>query len=330
MPQGEKMVLGQITLKVFSYIRKYLYWLRMIPSQARLARIKRVQRNVFHVLCGDFPKIYGKLKKYDISKFTTPVWEQLNAKIESTLLPYPGFSFLRDPLIRTTMVIADFGQVLKQELTMLEKKYSEDRLKVLLEEDYVGGPIIINSKYLTSHNSIHHLFHLTKYLNKAKFTIDEISTVVEWGGGYGNLAKIFKRLNLVDHTYIIIDTPLFSSIQWLYLSTILGKENVNLLQSSKDIICPGKINLIPICFLDDHQISADLFISTWALSESSPFSQDYVVAHEWFKSKHLLLAYHKSTADYLPSSDRIGALAGLSGALIEEIDFLPCSFYAFR
>jgi len=324
------MVLSKNTLKVLSYIRKQLYLLRMIPSQARLSHIKRVQRNVFHVLCGDFPKIYGKLKKYDVSKFTTPVWEQLNAEIESTLLPYPCFSFLRNPLIRSTMVIADFGQVLKQELAMLEQQVSKDKLKALLEEDYVGNPLIINSTYLTSHNSIHHLYHLTKFLKITKSTLDEINTVVEWGGGYGNLARIFKRLNLATHTYIIIDTPLFSSLQWLYLTTILGEENVNLLQNSKDIVRPGKINLLPICFLDDHQISADLFISTWALSESSSFSHDYVVEREWFKSKHLLLAYHKSTADYLPSSDRIGILAGLSGALIEEIDFLPGCFYAFR
>ena len=183
------MALGQITLKVLSYIRKQLYLLRMIPSQARLSRIKCGQRTVFHDLRGDFSKIYGKLKKYDIGEFTTPVWEQLNAEIESTLLPYPSFSFLRNPLVGATMVINDFGQVLKQELTMLEKEYSEYRLEVLLEEDYVGSPFIINSKYLTSHNSIHHLYHLTKFLKITKSNLDEISTVVEWGGGYGN----FKR-----------------------------------------------------------------------------------------------------------------------------------------
>lgn len=213
---------------------------------------------------------------------------------------------------------------------MLEKRFSGDRLKVLLEEDYVGNPRIINSTYLTSHNSIHHLYHLTKFLDKTKSNLDEISTVVEWGGGYGNLAKIFRRLRSTTHTYIIIDTPLFSSIQWLYLSTILGPENVKLLQNPGDIVHSDKINLIPICFLDHQDLSADLFVSTWALSESSKFSQDYVVAHEWFKSKHLLIAYQKSSVDYLPNADRVGILAGLSGALIEEIDFLPGNYYAFR
>jgi len=213
---------------------------------------------------------------------------------------------------------------------MLEKGFSEDRLKILLEEDYVGNPLIINSTYLTSHNSIHHLYHLIKFLEKTKSNLDEISTVVEWGGGYGNLAKIFRRLKSATHTYIIIDTPLFTSIQWLYLTATLGEENVNLLQNPEDIVHLGKINLIPICFVDHHQISADLFISTWALSESSQFSQDYVVAHEWFKSRHLLIAYQKSIADYLPDSDRVGTLADVSGAFIEEIDFLPGNYYAFR
>ena len=138
------MALGQIMLKILFYIRKQLYLMRMIPSQARLARIKREQRTVFHALCGDFSKIYDKLKNYDIGKFTTPLWAQFNAEIESTLLPYPAFSFLRNPLIRATMVFTGGGRVLKQELTMLEKRFSGNKPKMLLEEDYVGNPFIIN------------------------------------------------------------------------------------------------------------------------------------------------------------------------------------------
>jgi len=324
------MTMGLFMLKVISRLRKQLYLLSMIPSQVRLRCIKRDQRTIFNSLSRNFPEIYRNFKKYNAGEFTTPVWKQLNAEIEHTLLPYPSFSFLRNPLVSATMVINDFGQVLKQELAMLKNEVSRDRLKVLLKEDYVGNPLIINSTYLASHNSIHHLYHLTKFLKITKSHLDEISTVVEWGGGYGNLAKIFRRLNPATHTYIIIDTPLFSSIQWLYLSTILGPDSVKLLQNPADVVHSGKINLIPICFLDYQEISADLFVSTWALSESSKFSQDYVAVREWFKSKHLLIAYHKSSANYLPDSDRVGTLARASGALIEEIDFLPGNYYAFR
>jgi hypothetical protein len=187
----------------------------------------------------------------------------------------------------------------------------------------------LNSTYLTSHNSIHHLFHLFRFLDKTHCDLDQIDTIVEWGGGYGNMAKIFERLKSTPSTYIIIDIPLFSCIQWLYLTTILGEENVHLLQNAEDTICSQKINLMPICFLGHYKINADLFISTWALSESSKYSQDYVVAHEWFNSKHILLAYQESNKD-LPDADRVGKLAKSIGAVIEDIEFLPGNHYAFR
>jgi hypothetical protein len=315
--------------KVLTYLRKQLYLLRMIPSQSKLARTKRDQRQAFDALCSDFPLVYRRLKEHDTSRFTTPVWERLNADIDSTLLPYPTFSFLRHPLIAATMVSSDFGHVLKQELAMLEREYSSDRLKVLLEEDYVGNPLVVNSTYLTSHNSIHHLYHLTKFANTTMSTMEDINTVVEWGGGYGNLAKLFGRLKLARHTYIIIDTPLFSSLQWLYLSTVFGPEGVKLLQHPGDTVQAGRINLLPLCFLDHHELSADLFVSTWALSESSRFSQDYVSSREWFKAKHLLVAYQESRVDYLPDANRVGTLAAERGAVIEPIDFLPGNYYAF-
>lgn len=67
----------------------------------------------------------------------------------------------------------------------------------------------------------------------------------------------------------------------------------------------------------------------WALSESSRYSQDYVVAHKWFDSKHILLAYPDSYKK-LPDADRVGKLAAGIGAVIEDITFLPGDHYAFR
>jgi hypothetical protein len=315
--------------KLFFSFKKRVIQLRMRLLQARLAQIKHDQIITFNSLLNNLSSIYNKLNKYNIVQFTTPVWENYNAKLEKVFLPYPPFSFLRDPIIISTMFVTSGGRWLKEELTFLEKKNSKDKLKFLLQEEYVGMPLLLNFTYLTSHNSIHHLYHLIRFLDKTKCNLDQINTIVEWGGGYGNMAKIFKRLKYTSLTYIIIDTPLFSSIQWLYLATVLGEENVNLLQNPEDSIHVGKINLIPICFVDRHKISADLFISTWALSESSKYSQDYVVAHKWFNAKHILLAYQNSS-NRLPNAERVGEIAADIGAVIEDIEFLSGNHYAFR
>lgn len=198
-----------------------------------------------------------------------------------------------------------------------------------MREDYVGGPTLLSSTYVTSHNSIQNLYHLIRFLDETQCNLDQIDTVIEWGGGYGNMAKIFKRLKPIPFTYVIVDIPLFSCIQWMYLSTILGKESINLLQNPEDTIHAGKINLLPICFIDRYKISADLFMSTWGLSESSKYSQDYVVNHNWFNSKHILLAYQDSNSS-LPDADNVGKIAMEIGALIINIEFLPDNHYCFR
>lgn len=309
-------------------IRGDMVQLFLRPSRAHLALVKRHQVTAFNALREEFSDIYNKLKKYDITEFTMPFWENYNAKLEKIFLPYPPFSFLKDPIIRSTMFVTRGGRFLREELAFLEKKISKTKLKSLLQEDYVGDPLLSSSKYLTSHNNIHNLYHLVRFLDKIKCNLSQLDTTCEWGGGYGNMAKIFKRLKSKPCTYVILDTPLFSCLQWLYLSTILGEKSVNLLQSPEGTIDAEKVNLIPICFLDRHRISADLFISTWGLSDSSKYSQDYVITRQWFNSKHILLAYQDSSSSW-PDADRVGKFAAKSGVTIEDIEFLPGHHYAF-
>ena len=316
-------------MSILRRVRYRLFWLRMKSSQAKLAQIKSNQKDTFMLYRNNFSNIYQKLKKYSISQFTTPLWENCNAKLEKVFLPQPPFSFLKDPTIMRTMFVTAGGKWLKEEITFLKEKIPRNKLEALLQEDFVGDPLLLNSTYLTSHNSIHHLYHLIRFLDKTQCNLDQMDTIVEWGGGYGNMAKIFKRLKSAPFTYIIIDTPLSSCIQWLYLATILGERNVHIIQNTEDTIRLQKINLMPICFVSHHKLDTDLFISTWGLSESSKYSQDYVGGHKWFNSKHILLAYQDSDKE-LPDADRVGKLAISTGAVIEDIEFLPGNHYAFR
>ena len=190
-----------------------------------------------------------------------------------------------------------------------------------------GRPNICNSKYLTSHNSIHHLYHLIYFQDKAGVKLDEYNSVLEWGGGYGNMAKIVKRMNR-EMTYTIIDLPLLSCIQWLYLSTILGENEVNIITESKVGIRYGKINILPLGLLPEQALKTDVFIATWSLSESSKFAQDYVHSVDYFGAGHLLLAFQESS-QRLPHASRIRDLIMKRGAKVKAIDFLPGNYYAF-
>lgn len=302
--------------------------LRFRWAYAQLARSKGAQRAAFATLREEFGPTYNLIKARDIGGFVTPIWQDVNAEMENLLIPAPPFNFLTNPTLRHQMFVVAGGRWLEEELSFLEKRIPQNRLKCLLKEDPTGDPQLLSSAYRTSHNSIHHLYHLIRFAEETGCDLETIEGVVEWGGGYGNMAKIFRRLRPAS-TYCIIDTPIFSTLQWLYLSTVLGVENVNLLRRPDDMIRTGKVNVIPLCFLDQLKPRADLFLSTWALSESSSVAQDYVVSRRWFEANRLLLAY-QDTSEVAPSAGRLGEIASQAGASTIDIEFLSGNYYAFR
>lgn len=275
----------------------------------------------------EFFEIYRELKKYDISKYLVPTWEKNMRDLESIFFKGFNFSFLRIPIIMDTMFAAYQRTILKKRIKLLEKRYSSKELNFFLKEDAVGDPIILNSKYMTSLNSILSLCHLTNFFSISKRDLQDIKTITEWGGGYGNLAKIVNRK--FNHlTYIIIDIPLFSCLQWIYLTSIFGKGKVHIIKSKRDKIERNKINLISLPFIDKIT-ETDLFISTWALSESSDYSQQYVIRKDWFKAKNFLIVFQKKEKRFKHSEDIKKPLLE-KGATIMKMRFISDGFYAIK
>lgn len=329
--------------KIFNRFRRYLFKILMFWPQLKLAVVKRNQRKEFSRLVPKFEEIYGKItgQNNNASVFITPFWAELNKKYEKILLPAPPFSFLRNKLISYTMVFTKGGKFLRSRVDFLEKIFPQNELKIILEEDYVGSPTLVSAKYLASHNSVYHFYHIGKFLDGTKADLNDIKLIVEWGGGYGNMAKLFWRLKQGDLTYVLIDTALFSCLQWLYLSVALGEEKIKIISSPQERIENGKINILPLNFLNNYSeqgtltqaslnnLNADLFVSTWALSESSEFTQKYVEKNNFFNAPRLLLAYQKSNK-FLPDAGKIGELAEKRGAVVEEIIDMKGNYYVFQ
>ena len=301
---------------------------RTLTSERYLARKKSKQKVDFYKLSKNFNSYYHATSHFSFEKFVTPLWKNFNDKAVSSFIPEPSFSFLNDGTIMLTMF---GGSSFDEEIAYLEKHYKKSELSRLLLEDYVGNPLIVSNKYITSFNSVRQLYLLSFYFKKAKLSPDTLSMIVEWGGGYGNMAKLVHRMSARRLTYVMTDTPLFCCIQWLYLSTIYGAKQVRLITSPNDRIRKGVITIIPIGLLDSYtnQLRADLFISTWGLSESSKFSQDFVAKRKWFGAKHIFLGYQKSSKN-LPTAEYVGELAEESGAKIETLSILPNNSLAIK
>lgn len=239
----------------------------------------------------------------------------------------PRWSFLSNQAIRDTMFVDGDSKWLEAQTNYLQRRLGSSYDRMTLE-DALGAPKLIHGTK-TSHNTIHHLYHIYYYLETTSTKLKSINTVVEWGGGYGNLAKLWMRNVKPNSTYIIIDTALFCSIQSLYLGCIFGTKQINLLDKKSVGIVKGKINLVPLALLNSKNIEGDLFVSTWGLSESSAEAQDFVIRQHWFNAKHVLLGFQKSTSD-LYSASRLGDLARKNGITVSEIPFIKGNYYGFK
>jgi hypothetical protein len=245
---------------------------------------------VFPGLAARFQQRYNDVRELTDTRYVRSDWADRNAALERDLLPMPAADFLRHPAIRYQMFVDE--RVLPHEVPFVRSQLPDD---VLLLEDAVGAPPTVAlppNGIQTSSNTVHQLFHLLRYEQETGRRLRDAGTIVEWGGGFGSLMRLVVRIHGGSPTCVVIDTPIFSAVQWLYLSAVLGEERVVLHDSRPVRLAAGRVNLVPIGLVSEMAVTADLFISNWALNESTQEAQDDVVARRWFDARSLLLAMH--------------------------------------
>jgi hypothetical protein len=287
------------------------------------------ERKTFADVSSDIAVRLKRLSAFPFEQYVTPHWHRMNARMESVLVSGLPYSFLRNGTIGYTMFVSTGGAVLSRERAYLETRFSREELKMILRENSCGAPYVRDRRYCTSHNSIRHLYSIARWIESTKTDVEKLRTIVEWGGGYGNMAKLFFRLSPSIHTYVIIDTPLFSLIQQAYLCAVLGKDRVHLWDSPDATFVEGKINLVPVAFVESLRISADLFVSTWALSESSAYAQKRMIERKCFDAKHILIAFQHAN-QLLPESEGVRDMVARLDVMEESIPDLPGNGYLFK
>lgn len=156
--------------------------------------------------------------------------------------------FIKWPTVQGTMFVGD-GPVVRAELAELRAD-DWDRWRIaILDTAECGATRSKLVKMPTTGNMIHQAYHLMRFEKIIKQRVEEMGTILEFGGGYGSMARIAHNLGFRGG-YAIHDLPEFSLLQEFYL---------------RKCGVPATYSSGPIPRMD-----VDLFIALWSISEISP------------------------------------------------------------
>lgn len=275
----------------------------------------------------------NKREHYNYAKYVVPQWQENTKTIETFFIQKFSFSFLRNQILKRTMFAHLPKEATNIQKYLLKEQYSIKNILRYIRENSVGAPILNDFEFATSGNSIHHFYHIAKFEKEVGVQFTDCTSVVELGGGYGNFAKITKRI-APDITYTIIDIPIFSFIQLVYLRTIFGKDKVRLYDANIGIVS-GCINLVPfheadvVSLAEKFPQQPDVFVSTWALSESNDATQKLMQELDYFKAKYLLIAYQKENDTFRYAEAIRDKIPSYTASYNEETAYLTDNYYLF-
>ena len=136
--------------------------------------------------------------------------------------------------------------------------------KKILKEDTSGFPPRYFLYPKSSGNRIHQTYHLYKFNQFYEKNLKTFDLVFEFGGGYGNMARTFKKIN-PNCVYIIFDTKPVNLIQWYYLSLLKINSSLSI-KSKSNIFLINDLNHLKI-LLEKYNSKNSLFIANLSLSE---------------------------------------------------------------
>lgn len=171
-------------------------------------------------------------------------WENMLVKIEQEYENYPK-NFLRQPTIARTVHPAISNLSLAYYKKATTNQWLKDRAEQL-KDPSIGNPVLqSNGMSLITTQSMYYIYLMIKHLDVNPIT--ENLNITDIGGGYGNMARIFRTLGSTGD-YSIIDFPIMHKIQ-------------------KDFLSYSKIEDVNFKSLEENNLEGDMLIATFSINE---------------------------------------------------------------
>lgn len=210
-------------------------------------------------------------------------WQSLRNKIERVLRAAPRGNennFLTVLPIDGQMIRSGFGKAQEYEASFLKHCVSPSTKDILkkFSETSLGGLPFDCKDFNCSINTLGQLFYAGRIIDT--HPVGTLNTIFELGGGYGCLARIFLQV-LPNITYVIFDLPEYLAVQHLYLQTSLPDVKLYAHNEMPEKLHPG-IHLIPVSMIEQFNHKTDVFVSAFAVSESTKELQVAVAKKAFF------------------------------------------------
>jgi hypothetical protein len=231
-------------------------------------------------------QIIEKIKINQNTKLRKKTHRIFNKKIINLINEKKLINFLRSPFIQKMFFIHN-RLFIKNELNEIkEDKLFFTQWRNLLKEDEVGDPIRYFLYPKSSGNRIRQVYHLKKFCDFSNINIRIVKKVLEIGGGYGCMARIFSKINHKIQ-YTIFDTFEVNLLQYYFLK--INKLKVTIERNTSRINLISNINRVNN-YIHSSNNSKTLLIANWSLSEM-PLKLRNRILKFIFKIPYILISF---------------------------------------
>ena len=251
-------------------------------------------------------------------EYISESWKNYTDEIISSLKKKNPAEFLRFPIIVWTLHPNSLNLSHQYLTYLLNSDKFTYPIQNAITESPVGKPFLDPSYPLSSPLLIQHGYHLIRLLEFTHINISELQFIVDFGGGYGSICRLFKNLGYTGK-YLIYDLPIMCCIQEFYLKNVFlpsqGKQALDNLEWVSGSIIDIEVRI--------RDINHSLFIATFSLSEC-PYELRDNVESIISKFKYILIVYQPNFQEF----DNIKYFTSLENKLSNfQWHHRPCSIY---
>jgi putative sugar O-methyltransferase len=260
-------------------------------------------------------------------EFVHPLWQKARPAFFPLFQNGPLHKFLSHAEVAHQFCRGGFNAPQQYELNYLRTRpRALSDLARKYKESPVGSPAIDCAELKISANSLGMLYYFTRIAEKTD--LKSLRAIVEFGGGYGCLSRVFQELLPSSPTYVIVDLPEMLALQHYFLRASSPERRVVTHFAPPTTLESGATHLVPVQHAQSLPLAPDLFVSTFALSETPQKLQESIAARRFFGAQSVYLVGQETDAKMWEHA-ALDSNQGLRSAVSREFEEVLIEPYHF-